>query len=193
MPLVYKNFDSIDKILLVSGLDFVKAQNRYGSAAASASDSHPQPVTFRNFFCGYDLGDFPRSCLCNSDRLSNHAVKLRKKCLMFGLLKWYKIFGSSQTLEEHLPCGKMIAVQAGKQRICVVRTQRDEFYAIEDQCPHNDAYLSMGYLNAFDEVICPWHSYCYSLKTGDEQKNRTRKARLFRVERRDNGELWIQA
>ncbi len=107
------------------------------------------------------------------------------------MAKWYEIFKTKDLIDKHLPVGKMIAVKAADLRICVVRTCEEKFYAIDDRCPHNEAYFSMGHLNAMNEVICPWHSYCYNLLTGEEQKQRTRKARLFEVELRSGG-LWIK-
>jgi nitrite reductase/ring-hydroxylating ferredoxin subunit len=107
------------------------------------------------------------------------------------MAKWFEIFKDKELIEKHLKIGSMIAVKAEELRICIVRTAETEFYGIDDRCPHNEAYFSKGYLNSVKEVVCPWHSYCYSLKTGEEQHQRTRKARLFEVCIR-NGGLWLK-
>jgi NAD(P)H-dependent nitrite reductase small subunit len=39
------------------------------------------------------------------------------------------------------------------------------FYAIDDGCPHRGAPLSEGYLQG-DRVLCSWHCFDFSLKTG---------------------------
>tara|TARA_R110002096_G_scaffold104771_20_gene230769 strand:- start:616 stop:930 length:315 start_codon:yes stop_codon:yes gene_type:complete len=40
-----------------------------------------------------------------------------------------------------------------------------EFFAIDDTCPHSGGPLSEGLIEG-DEVECPWHGACFSIKTG---------------------------
>nr|VFK45631.1 MAG: 3-phenylpropionate/trans-cinnamate dioxygenase ferredoxin subunit [Candidatus Kentron sp. SD]VFK49769.1 MAG: 3-phenylpropionate/trans-cinnamate dioxygenase ferredoxin subunit [Candidatus Kentron sp. SD]VFK81014.1 MAG: 3-phenylpropionate/trans-cinnamate dioxygenase ferredoxin subunit [Candidatus Kentron sp. SD] len=42
----------------------------------------------------------------------------------------------------------------------------DEFYAVEDACPHDYKPLSGGGIDG-DQLICPWHGARFDIKTGD--------------------------
>lgn len=50
-------------------------------------------------------------------------------------------------------------------RICLV-LHDDRFFAVQDRCTHNSDSLSRGRVNFQGEVICPWHGYRFSLKSG---------------------------
>ena len=53
-------------------------------------------------------------------------------------------------------------------RIGVFRTQDDEVFAIEDQCPHKAGPLSQGIVHG-NAVTCPLHNWVISLETGEAQ------------------------
>jgi nitrite reductase (NADH) small subunit/3-phenylpropionate/trans-cinnamate dioxygenase ferredoxin subunit len=42
-----------------------------------------------------------------------------------------------------------------------------EFFAIDNNCPHNGAPLSQGTLRARDGcLVCPWHSWIWDVRDG---------------------------
>jgi nitrite reductase (NADH) small subunit len=48
----------------------------------------------------------------------------------------------------------------------VFRTQKNEFYALVNKCPHKQGPLSQGIVH--DNVVtCPLHNWNISLKTGE--------------------------
>jgi 3-phenylpropionate/trans-cinnamate dioxygenase ferredoxin subunit len=49
--------------------------------------------------------------------------------------------------------------------IAVFHTDDDEFYAINDECPHAEASLAEGYLEGA-EIECPLHAGTMCVKTG---------------------------
>ncbi len=54
----------------------------------------------------------------------------------------------------------------GGEEIAVFRTQKNEFYALVNKCPHKQGPLSQGIVH--DNVVtCPLHSWNISLKTGE--------------------------
>lgn len=57
-----------------------------------------------------------------------------------------------------------ISVKVGEQTIGVYRLD-DEFYAIEDICPHAFALLSQGFVEG-EEVECPLHEAVFHIPTG---------------------------
>lgn len=54
----------------------------------------------------------------------------------------------------------------GSDEIAVFRTQKNEFYALVNMCPHKQGPLSQGIVH--DNVVtCPLHNWNISLKTGE--------------------------
>ena len=41
----------------------------------------------------------------------------------------------------------------------------DEFFAIDDTCPHKGGPLSDGNIEG-DEIECPWHGACFNIRSG---------------------------
>ncbi len=50
------------------------------------------------------------------------------------------------------------------QQIVIFRTE-DNYYAIENRCPHAGAYLHEGYIEE-QILICHWHGWKFNLETG---------------------------
>lgn len=50
-------------------------------------------------------------------------------------------------------------------RIAVFRTMDDQFFAMEDRCPHKGGPLSQGIVHG-NAVTCPLHNWVISLETG---------------------------
>jgi apoptosis-inducing factor 3 len=64
-----------------------------------------------------------------------------------------------------VPDGGMLAGQAGGEDVVLAR-HGDEFFAVGASCPHYGGPLAKG-LVAGDELRCPLHHACFSLKTGE--------------------------
>jgi nitrite reductase/ring-hydroxylating ferredoxin subunit len=45
----------------------------------------------------------------------------------------------------------------------------DGFHALDDACPHRGASLGEGLLAA-GTVICPWHSWTFDVRTGENPR-----------------------
>lgn len=60
--------------------------------------------------------------------------------------------------------GDCKVVTEDKLNIAVIRID-NEFFAIEDRCPHAGAALSPGQIQC-KEIICPRHGARFSLKSG---------------------------
>ncbi len=101
-------------------------------------------------------------------------------------MTYYKLFNSLAEAERVISIGESRQVNAGGKFICLSRT-KSGFFAIADECPHLGASLSKGTLNEWNEVICPWHSYRYNLKSGLECQNRSADLRLFEVKIDEDG------
>lgn len=65
---------------------------------------------------------------------------------------------------HEVPEGEGKAVAVGNKVIAVFRNG-EQFYAIDDVCPHMGAPLSNGHVEG-DVVTCPWHAWRFRLNDG---------------------------
>ncbi|MBX0335249.1 Rieske 2Fe-2S domain-containing protein [Pontibacter sp. HSC-14F20] len=99
---------------------------------------------------------------------------------------WHKVFDSLAEAREQVPLRKLKQLVLDGRAVCFAHTPTG-FFALDDVCPHLGYSLSKGTTNYLDEVICPWHSYRFSMRDGRECEFRTRKAVLHQVELREDG------
>jgi nitrite reductase (NADH) small subunit len=64
-----------------------------------------------------------------------------------------------------LPPGRGRTLQAGGRALALFN-DGGAFFAIDDTCPHQGASLGEGLLHE-GIVICPWHCWTFSLRTGE--------------------------
>jgi nitrite reductase (NADH) small subunit len=62
------------------------------------------------------------------------------------------------------PLGARI-VRTPKGDIAVFRTEADEYFALDDRCPHKGGPLSQGIVHG-KRVTCPLHAFVIDLETG---------------------------
>lgn len=101
-------------------------------------------------------------------------------------MEWIRIFTSGQEalvrIDEHKP--QLIII--GDIRICVIR-HNNIFSAVQDSCSHNGESLSKGHVNYMGEIVCPWHNYCFDVRSGREIGGRSSDLRTFPVKADDTG------
>ncbi|KAA5549556.1 Rieske (2Fe-2S) protein [Adhaeribacter rhizoryzae] len=105
-------------------------------------------------------------------------------------MAWHKIFNSTAEAMAAIPTNKPKLFIIEGQRICLARTAAG-FFAVDDECPHLGESLSKGTTNYLNEVVCPWHSYRYSLANGAECKYRTRSVKTYPTKQEADG-LYIE-
>jgi 3-phenylpropionate/trans-cinnamate dioxygenase ferredoxin subunit len=85
--------------------------------------------------------------------------------------------------------GKFIRVEVGRRPYIIARVD-DRFYAVEDNCSHEDYPLSYGCLDGA-RIKCSLHGSRFSLETGQpEDEPADEPIRTYRVEVAD-GRLWL--
>ncbi len=67
------------------------------------------------------------------------------------------------TLDE-LPAGSVKTVIVANREIALFNVA-GELFAIENTCPHQGGPLAEGWLEG-TIVTCPWHAWCFELRTG---------------------------
>lgn len=65
---------------------------------------------------------------------------------------------------SEVPEGEGKTVQV-KNKVIAVFREGEQFYAIDDVCPHMGASLSGGYVEG-GIVTCPWHAWRFRLNDG---------------------------
>ena len=100
-------------------------------------------------------------------------------------MNWYKIFNSIDEAEKRIPLNHTVTASINSLKICIAHAPKG-WYAIEDACPHLGESLSKGTINYLNEITCPWHSYRFNLEHGGECGQKTRDARTFSIEIKDN-------
>ncbi|MFK7857274.1 MAG: nitrite reductase small subunit NirD [Granulosicoccus sp.] len=68
----------------------------------------------------------------------------------------------------------------GERIVAVFRTASDDFYALEDKCPHAGGPLSEGIVHG-DCVTCPLHNWVISLQSGTAQGADQGNVRRYKV------------
>lgn len=68
---------------------------------------------------------------------------------------------------EDCPSGKFIKVEADGRAFIIARVD-ERWYAVEDNCSHEDYPLSYGCLDG-DRIKCSLHGSRFSLETGEPQ------------------------
>lgn len=105
--------------------------------------------------------------------------------------EWVKLFDSLAQAESAIELSKSIQFSIGDKKICLYRTKKG-FFALADTCPHQGASLSQGHINAWNEVVCPLHSYKFNIQTGDETTGYGYKVKKYKVEiQNDALGVWI--
>ena len=90
---------------------------------------------------------------------------------------------------ESVPEGKFLKVMIDEQPFIIARVG-ERFYAVEDNCSHEDYPLSFGCLDG-DRIKCSLHGSRFSLATGEPlDEPADTPIRTFAVEVAD-GRVWI--
>lgn len=87
----------------------------------------------------------------------------------------FEIVGKTSDFEE----GQGRAVPVDGRMVAVFRTA-DEWFAIDDLCPHMGASLAEGYVE--DKMVtCPWHAWRFCIRDGSWEDNPKTRVDCFEV------------
>lgn len=65
---------------------------------------------------------------------------------------------------DELASGRGKAVLVEGREVAIFKID-EQYYAIENECPHQGAPLCEGFLDG-ETVTCPWHGWQFDLQTG---------------------------
>ncbi|SMP62258.1 nitrite reductase (NADH) small subunit/3-phenylpropionate/trans-cinnamate dioxygenase ferredoxin subunit [Neorhodopirellula lusitana] len=98
----------------------------------------------------------------------------------------YESVGKVSDFEDNV--GKAVPVDG---RMVAVFRKGDEWYAIDDLCPHMGASLAEGHVED-NSVTCPWHAWRFCIKDGTWEDNPRTKVDCFDI-KVENDEVWVRA
>lgn len=82
-----------------------------------------------------------------------------------------------------------LRVELADGRNIAVFKHRDEFFAMDDLCPHAGGSLSEGTIDGSD-VVCPWHGWQFDIRSGQCQNIPGVDIHMYRIERKGD-ELFL--
>lgn len=84
---------------------------------------------------------------------------------------------------DALPDGEMVAFPREHGAVVVCR-MGENFFALEDRCPHANGPLSMGNFSP-PFLVCPWHAWEFDCRGGQCVRAEDAAIRRYPVEIRD--------
>ena len=87
-----------------------------------------------------------------------------------------------------VPPGTSYSVVVGRYEIALFNVS-GTIYALENSCPHQGGPLADGFLEGA-LVTCPWHAWCFDVRTGKMTLGDFAAVRRFEV-RLENGSIFV--
>jgi len=96
-------------------------------------------------------------------------------------MKWHKILSAGAITSPDF----IKLIKLGRRKICVVKSG-DQFFAVQNRCPHAGGDLSQGWCKN-GKLICAIHRYEYNLQTGRGAAGQGDYIDTYPLEIRDDG------
>lgn len=87
-----------------------------------------------------------------------------------------------------VPPGTSLAVPAGRYEVALFNVD-GTLYALENACPHQGGPIAEGWIEG-ENVVCPWHGWCFELRTGNLTLGPFAWVPRFEVKVEDGG-IWL--
>ena len=94
--------------------------------------------------------------------------------------KWYKVSGIELSPDN------LAEVELNGKKICLGK-RGEKWFACAATCPHAGGELAKGYIDAFNNIVCPVHRYKFNLGNGYNTSGEGFKLKTYPVEEREDG------
>jgi nitrite reductase/ring-hydroxylating ferredoxin subunit len=98
--------------------------------------------------------------------------------------KWIKIAGSESDLVLNPESIGSVDIQGEKVSFSKFG---DQWYGFASHCPHAGALLAEGYIDSSGCIVCPVHSYKFSIRNGRNAEGEDFRLKTYPVECRTDG------
>ena len=92
---------------------------------------------------------------------------------------------------NQIPKGEGRKFKCGEVDVAVFRTQSDELFATQPNCPHAGGPLADGLVGS-SNVICPLHECSFDLRTGTGTASHCPNLRVYPVALTEEGEIILE-
>ncbi|MFA6947286.1 MAG: Rieske (2Fe-2S) protein [Pedobacter sp.] len=96
-------------------------------------------------------------------------------------MNWYKVLPPEIRASEDF----IKTIQVAGRKLCIVKVA-DQFYAVQNKCPHAGADLSGGWCTS-GKLVCPYHRHEFDLKTGRGAEGQGDYIDTYPLELREDG------
>ena len=96
-------------------------------------------------------------------------------------MNWINLYPFSITSSDDF----IRPVQVSGLRLCILKIGND-FYAVENKCPHAGADLSKGWCTN-GKLVCPYHRHEFDIKTGRGAEGQGNYIETYPIELREDG------
>jgi 3-phenylpropionate/trans-cinnamate dioxygenase ferredoxin subunit len=99
-------------------------------------------------------------------------------------IHWFKI---AESIDELGWQSNNIAIaEVNNNKISIIRT-KDNLFACAHKCPHAGGILAEGFIDEDNNIICPVHSYRFSLINGRNVSGEDYHLKIYKIEKREDG------
>ncbi|MBS1608082.1 MAG: Rieske 2Fe-2S domain-containing protein [Bacteroidetes bacterium] len=103
---------------------------------------------------------------------------------MFKKYTWYKI--AEHVNEFEFAKNNIAVIEFENKKICIAQ-HKDSLFAFAFRCPHAGAPLCNGFIDAMNNVVCPFHGYRYDIKNGRNTSGEGYYLKTWPIETRGDG------
>jgi len=97
------------------------------------------------------------------------------------MTNWNKVEHEIKLSPDHLA-----EITLNGKRICISK-RGQQWFACAASCPHAGGELAKGYIDAFNNIVCPVHRYKYNMGNGYNSSGEGFKLKTYPVEEREDG------
>lgn len=91
---------------------------------------------------------------------------------------------------DWIPSGEGRTFQVGRDAIAVYRSRDGNLWATQALCPHRSGLLADG-ITGSGHVVCPLHSYKFSLVTGEPSGYECEALKVYPVSLSESGDILL--
>jgi nitrite reductase/ring-hydroxylating ferredoxin subunit len=99
-------------------------------------------------------------------------------------IKWHKAADNDAEIKLNENGIGVVMIEGIK--ICVTK-HRDKWFAFAYNCPHAGGIMSEGYIDSTGSIVCPVHSYKFSLRNGMSKMPEGFCLKIYPIDLRKDG------
>jgi nitrite reductase/ring-hydroxylating ferredoxin subunit len=98
--------------------------------------------------------------------------------------KWYKIANEISEIEFNK--NNITEVKMAGKTLCLIKTSKG-LAACASKCPHAGGTMVSGFLDKYENIICPFHRYAFNLTSGRDMMGEGYYLKMYPVQLNDDG------